>query len=176
MKRTLFGTVAAGIMIFGTLAAPLPQAANAQSFTLNEPSQTITFSPLQLQNETSAQQAKITATSQIDSYYQSANGKSGPALKKALHDIIDHHKQLSYSQVWDALKKTDEDPKIQTTCSCSIVVSLAQSKRMAEMLASGTGSMSGLSHTEILGQARAQVQISIICEQQTCKRIAHEEI
>ncbi|MEB2356242.1 endonuclease [Bacillus pumilus] len=111
MKRTLFGTVAAGIMIFGTLAAPLPQAAIAQSFTLNEPSQTITFSPLQLQNETSAQQTKTTATSQIDSYYQTANGKSGPALKKALHDIIDDHKQLSYSQVWDALKKTDEDPK-----------------------------------------------------------------
>ncbi|MFN3091091.1 endonuclease I family protein [Bacillus pumilus] len=111
MKRTLFGTVAAGIMIFGTLAAPLPSAVNAQSFTLNEPSQTITFSPLQLQNETSAQQAKTAATSQIDSYYQSANGKSGPALKKALHDIIDDHKQLSYSQVWDALKKTDEDPK-----------------------------------------------------------------
>ncbi|MBR0620876.1 endonuclease [Bacillus pumilus] len=111
MKRTLFGTVAAGIMIFGTLAAPLPPAAKAQSFTLNKPSQTITFSPLQLQNETSAQQAKTAATSQIDSYYQSANGKSGPALKKALHDIIDDHKQLSYSQVWDALKKTDEDPK-----------------------------------------------------------------
>ncbi|WP_414051638.1 endonuclease I family protein [Bacillus pumilus] len=111
MKRTLFGTVAAGIMIFGTLAAPLPQSAKAQSFTLNEPSQTITFSPLQLQNETSAQQAKTAATSQIDSYYQTANGKSGPALKKALHDIIDDHKQLSYSQVWDALKKTDEDPK-----------------------------------------------------------------
>ncbi|MCK6163447.1 endonuclease [Bacillus pumilus] len=111
MKRTLFGTVAAGIMIFGTLAAPLPPAAKAQSFTLNKPSQTITFSPLQLQNETSAQQAKTAATSQIDSYYHSANGKSGPALKKALHDIIDDHKQLSYSQVWDALKKTDEDPK-----------------------------------------------------------------
>ncbi len=111
MKRTLFGTVAAGIMIFGTLAAPLPPAAKAQSFTLNKPSQTITFSPLQLQNETSAQQAKTATTSQIDSYYQSANGKSGPALKKALHDIIDDHKQLSYSQVWDALKKTDEDPK-----------------------------------------------------------------
>ncbi len=44
MKRTLFGTVAAGIMIFGTFAAPLPPAANAQGFNLNEPSQTITFS------------------------------------------------------------------------------------------------------------------------------------
>lgn len=111
MKRSLFGTVAAGIMIFGTFAAPLPPAASAQGFTLNEPSQTITFSPLQLQTETSAQHAKTTASSQIDSYYQSATGKSGPALKKALHDIIDDHTQLSYSQVWDALKKTDEDPK-----------------------------------------------------------------
>ncbi|TQR25031.1 endonuclease I family protein [Bacillus safensis] len=110
MKRTLFGTVAAGLMIFGTLAAPLPPAANAQTFTLNETSQTITFSPLQLQNETSVKQTQTAATSQIDSYYESAAGKSGPALKKALHDIIDDHTQLSYSQVWDALKKTDEDP------------------------------------------------------------------
>ena len=89
---------------------PLPPAANAQGFNLSESSQTITFSPLQLQNETSAQQTQTAATSQIDSYYQSASGKSGPALKKALHDIIDDHTQLSYSQVWDALKKTDEDP------------------------------------------------------------------
>ncbi|MBD3860935.1 endonuclease [Bacillus sp. 28A-2] len=111
MKRTLFGTLAAGMMIFGTLAAPLPQAVNAQGFFLNEPNQTITFSPLQLQNETSTQQAQTATASQSDSYYQSANGKSGPALKKALHDIIDDHTQLSYSQVWDALKKTDEDPK-----------------------------------------------------------------
>lgn len=82
MKRSLFGTVAAGIMIFGTFAAPLPPAANAQGFTLNEPSQTITFSPLQLQTETSAQQAKTTASSQIDSYYQSAVANLGLLLRK----------------------------------------------------------------------------------------------
>lgn len=110
MKKILFGSVVAGLMALGTLVSPLPYAdsAHAQGFSLNEPSQTTTFSMLELQKETSAQQ-KAT-TSQTDSYYQSALGKSGPALKKALHDIIDHHKQLSYNEVWDALKKTDEDP------------------------------------------------------------------
>lgn len=110
MKRKLFGPVAAGMMMFGIFAAPLSPPAHAQSFSLHEPSQAITFSPLQLQTETSAQQTQTAATSQIDSYYQSAAGKSGPALKKALHDIIDDHTQLSYSDVWDALKTTDEDP------------------------------------------------------------------
>lgn len=43
-------------------------------------------------------------------YYASAYGKSGAALKSALHDIIDGHTKLSYSNVWNALKDTDEDP------------------------------------------------------------------
>src|SRR5690606_13446973 len=45
-----------------------------------------------------------------DGYYDAAEGTSGAALRAALHDIIDGHTQLSYSQVWDALKHTDEDP------------------------------------------------------------------
>jgi endonuclease I len=43
-------------------------------------------------------------------YYQAAYGKTGEDLKQTLNDIIDDHKHLSYSQVWDALKQTDEDP------------------------------------------------------------------
>ena len=43
-------------------------------------------------------------------YYEDAEGKTGKALKQALHDAIDDHTQLTYSQVWDALKTTDEDP------------------------------------------------------------------
>ncbi|WP_156726556.1 endonuclease I family protein [Streptomyces apocyni] len=43
-------------------------------------------------------------------YYDDAYGESGTALKNALHDIIDDHTKLSYSQVWNALKTTDEDP------------------------------------------------------------------
>ncbi|MCM3733594.1 endonuclease [Fictibacillus nanhaiensis] len=45
-----------------------------------------------------------------DSYYDSARGKTGAALKTALHNIIDDHTELSYSEVWEALKETDEDP------------------------------------------------------------------
>ena len=46
----------------------------------------------------------------VDGYYETANGLQGESLKAELHDIIDGHTELSYSQVWDALKVTDEDP------------------------------------------------------------------
>ncbi|MFJ7825440.1 endonuclease [Psychrobacillus sp. NPDC096623] len=45
-----------------------------------------------------------------DDYYKDAFGKEGQALKAALHEIIDEHTQLSYDQVWEALRETDEDP------------------------------------------------------------------
>ncbi len=45
-----------------------------------------------------------------DAYYQSAIGKTGPALKTALNQIIRTNTKLSYEQVWDALKNTDQDP------------------------------------------------------------------
>ena len=44
-------------------------------------------------------------------YYNSAYGKTGEALKTALHNIIDDHTEISYSNVWGALRETDEDPK-----------------------------------------------------------------
>ncbi|WP_338470900.1 endonuclease [Niallia sp. XMNu-256] len=43
-------------------------------------------------------------------YYDAAYGKTGEALKTALHNIIDDHTELSYSNVWDALRVTDENP------------------------------------------------------------------
>jgi len=43
-------------------------------------------------------------------YYAGAYNKEGQALKKALHDIISEQKVLSYDDVWNALKYTDEDP------------------------------------------------------------------
>jgi endonuclease I len=43
-------------------------------------------------------------------YYAPAIGKTGPALRAALHDIIKVQTKLSYEQVWDALKETDQDP------------------------------------------------------------------
>ncbi|WNB91124.1 endonuclease [Bacillus sp. NEB1478] len=45
-----------------------------------------------------------------DSYYDPARGKTGAALKTALHNIIDDHTEISYSAVWEALKVTDQDP------------------------------------------------------------------
>jgi endonuclease I len=42
-------------------------------------------------------------------YYSTASGLSGSALKTALHNIIDDHIELSYDNVTDALKVTDED-------------------------------------------------------------------
>lgn len=50
------------------------------------------------------------ASSPTDDYYKDALGKEGAALKAALHEIIDDHTELSYSQVWEALRETDEDP------------------------------------------------------------------
>ena len=48
--------------------------------------------------------------SACESYYTSACGKSGAALKSALNSIIRTQTKLSYDQVWDALKVTDQDP------------------------------------------------------------------
>lgn len=53
----------------------------------------------------------ITADHTTDDYYADTIGKKGQMLKATLHDIIDNNKVLSYSEVWDALKITDEDPK-----------------------------------------------------------------
>ncbi|MFD7153377.1 endonuclease [Kribbella sp. NPDC059898] len=43
-------------------------------------------------------------------YYAGAAGKTGAALKAALHTIISQQTKLTYDQVWDALKVTDQDP------------------------------------------------------------------
>lgn len=45
-----------------------------------------------------------------ETYYQSAIGLTDNALKRTLHEIIDDHQELSYSNVWQALRVTDEDP------------------------------------------------------------------
>ncbi|MFC4024392.1 endonuclease I family protein [Oceanobacillus longus] len=49
-------------------------------------------------------------TPPTDDYYEAASGKSGEELKAALHNIIDDHTEISYSNVWEALRETDEDP------------------------------------------------------------------
>ncbi|WP_375295991.1 endonuclease [Saccharothrix sp.] len=51
-----------------------------------------------------------TSAPPTDDYYRDAAGKTGSALKTALHQIIRTNTKLSYDQVWNALKVTDEDP------------------------------------------------------------------
>lgn len=46
----------------------------------------------------------------VEPYYQAAAGKTGSDLKLALHNIIKVQTKLTYAQVTEALKKTDEDP------------------------------------------------------------------
>ena len=40
-------------------------------------------------------------------YYNNANGKTGTALRQALHDIIDDHTSISYDAIWGAFYNTD---------------------------------------------------------------------
>ncbi|GAA2526005.1 MULTISPECIES: endonuclease I family protein [Streptomyces] len=54
--------------------------------------------------------AGASTTPYDDTYYAGAIGKTGPALKDALHTIISDQTKLSYSAVWNALKVTDQDP------------------------------------------------------------------
>jgi endonuclease I len=55
--------------------------------------------------------ATPTATASTDAYYAAASGKSGEALKTALHNIISSNiTTISYDAVWNALKVTDQDP------------------------------------------------------------------
>ena len=43
-------------------------------------------------------------------YYANAVGKTGTALRTSLHSIIRSQTVLTYDQVWNALKDTDQDP------------------------------------------------------------------
>jgi endonuclease I len=43
-------------------------------------------------------------------YYNDAEGKTGDALKSALHNIIDGHNAGSYDLLWTILPESDEDP------------------------------------------------------------------
>jgi len=41
-------------------------------------------------------------------YYDPANGKTGTVLQQALHDIIDNHTQVTYTQLWSYFQNTDK--------------------------------------------------------------------
>ncbi|WP_431687530.1 endonuclease [Hahella sp. NBU794] len=68
------------------------------------------YSGLSLRMSYSADSGGDDGNDDVDGYYSSAMGKTGAALKSALNGILRNHTAMSYSQVWDALKYTDEDP------------------------------------------------------------------
>src|SRR5665648_900188 len=41
-------------------------------------------------------------------YYDPASGKTGKALQQSLHDIIDNHTVLTYSDLWTSFQNTDK--------------------------------------------------------------------
>ncbi|MGE6629969.1 endonuclease I family protein [Bacillus sp. NPDC077027] len=111
MKKALIGTFTACLVILGSVVPLTPIGAiTNQVSTQNETLSTLTFSPLRLEVETLSSTKQASTTNSIDAYYQTVTSKSGFALKKELHDLIDDHTPLSYSDVWNALKVTDEDP------------------------------------------------------------------
>ena len=64
----------------------------------------------QLPATASAEPPRATAVEAPDDYYKDAEGKTGDELKSALNTIISKSDQLSYDEVWEALKVTDQDP------------------------------------------------------------------
>lgn len=63
------------------------------------------------QTTTTANAAPRTTLGDYDTtYYRTAIGQTGTPLKTSLHQIIRTNTTLSYDQVWDALRATDQDP------------------------------------------------------------------
>ncbi|UYM07532.1 endonuclease I family protein [Solicola gregarius] len=55
--------------------------------------------------------ASVAVADVPDGYYDGAEGKAGEELRSSLHTIISADvTQLTYDEVWEALKVTDEDP------------------------------------------------------------------
>jgi len=71
-----------------------------------------------LNNETSTKDFSVTVKAfstttvpgEYTGYYEGAGGLEGTSLKSFLHNLIDDHNALTYSQLWDALADSDEDP------------------------------------------------------------------
>ncbi|GAB3158462.1 hypothetical protein GCM10027290_61750 [Micromonospora sonneratiae] len=103
------GLMGRQVTVTGTLTAYFSHAGlkspTAMSLTSPNPTPTLSQSPTPSPTATTPPGGGYDET-----YYKNAIGKTGPALRSALHDIIKVQTKLSYSQVWEALKSTDEDP------------------------------------------------------------------
>ncbi|MFJ3514192.1 endonuclease I family protein [Streptomyces sp. NPDC090131] len=97
MKISRLTPWAAGLAAVALFAVPAAASAGQQP----------TAAP---QNPTAAAADPYSAYTDYADYYAGAQGKTGPALKSALHDIIKTQSKVTYDGVWNALKVTDQDP------------------------------------------------------------------
>lgn len=75
------------------------------------PPTTTTTSPTSTTTSSTTSPTSTGTTGPYDStYYANAVGKTGTALRSSLHSIIKSQTVLTYDQVWEALKDTDQDP------------------------------------------------------------------
>jgi endonuclease I len=100
--RTNPGLMGQSITITGTLTAYFShgglKSPTSMSLTGSPPTQPPTPTPTS------------TGGPYDSTYYRNAVGKTGPALRTALHTIIKAQTKLTYDQVWNALMATDQDP------------------------------------------------------------------
>ncbi|WCD90246.1 Extracellular ribonuclease [Streptomyces xanthophaeus] len=87
---------AAGLAAAALIAIPATASAGQQSAEAPHATAAVTAGPY--------------ADAYADSYYAPAEGKTGAALKTALHGIIKTQSKVNYDGVWNALKVTDQDP------------------------------------------------------------------
>ncbi|MFI7102395.1 endonuclease I family protein [Streptomyces sp. NPDC050161] len=97
-RRTALAVAAGTVMV--AVAAQVPATATATPAAGPAARHSISAAPA------------ISAGAYDDTYYKDAIGKTGQELKDSQHRIISSTQtgKLSYDQVWDALKDTDEDP------------------------------------------------------------------
>ncbi|MBB5802338.1 endonuclease I [Saccharothrix ecbatanensis] len=104
--RTNPGLLGARIDVTGPLNAYFshPGLTSPTAFAHAGTSPTTTTAPTTVTTTTSSGGGYDTT------YYRNAIGKTGSSLKTALNGIIRTNTKLSYDQVWNALKVTDQDP------------------------------------------------------------------
>ena len=94
---------------------PLP---DEPEIPVEDPSTTDPSLPPAEEPETPIVNEKITLS--FTGYYQELNGVLDTDFKKKLHTLLEstHKKKLTYKEVWEGLKKVDEDPQNSNNVIC----------------------------------------------------------
>ncbi|KQU68278.1 endonuclease [Phycicoccus sp. Root101] len=113
--RTHPGNLGKQVDVTGTLTAYFSHAGlkspSAIGAVGSDPNPTTsTTSPTSTTSTTTSPTSTGTSGPYDTTYYAPAIGKTGSALRSSLHSIIKSQTVLTYDQVWDALKDTDQDP------------------------------------------------------------------